>query len=44
VAPSTVRTHARAVLRKVGVADRRRLRRLDSGAVPASYDAMSFRS
>jgi DNA-binding CsgD family transcriptional regulator len=29
VAPSTVRSHARAVLRKVGVADRRQLRRLD---------------
>jgi DNA-binding CsgD family transcriptional regulator len=29
VAPATVRTHARAVLRKAGVADRRDLRRLD---------------
>jgi DNA-binding CsgD family transcriptional regulator len=29
VAPSTVRSHARAVLRKVGAADRRQLRRLD---------------
>ena len=29
VTPSTVRTHARAVLRKVGVADRRTLRTLD---------------
>ena len=44
VAPSTVRTHARAVLRKVGVADRRSLRRLDSRAVPVSYDSMGFRS
>lgn len=44
VAPSTVRSHARAVLRKVGVTDRRSLRRLDSGAIPASYASMSFRS
>lgn len=29
VAPSTVRSHARAVLRKVGAVDRRQLRRLD---------------
>ena len=34
VAPSTVRSHVRAVLRKAGVADRRELRRLD-GPAPA---------
>jgi len=41
VAPSTVRTHARAVLRKVGVADRRQLRRLD--ARPEARSAASLR-
>ena len=29
VAPATIRTHARALLRKVGAADRHELRRLD---------------
>jgi DNA-binding CsgD family transcriptional regulator len=37
VAPSTVRSHARAVLRKAGVRDRRQLRRLD--ASPAAHGA-----
>ena len=40
VAPSTVRSHARAVLRKVGVADRRQLRRLDARPAAQLADVM----
>jgi len=41
VAPSTVRSHARSVLRKAGITDRRSLRRLDARPPATSFDAMS---
>jgi len=43
VAPSTVRTHVRAVLRKTGAADRQVLRRLDGQPVAGAFGAQARR-